>query len=42
MRNNKKTVRFTETDLHRIIEESVKAIISECGYKTKGVVNVLQ
>ena len=29
MRNNKRTIRLTESDLHRVIRESVKRILKE-------------
>ncbi len=32
MRNNKRTIRVTESDLHRVIKESVKRILKEAAY----------
>lgn len=32
MRNNKRTIRLTESDLHRVIKESVKRILKEAAY----------
>lgn len=34
MRNNKRTIRLTESDLHRVIKESVKQCLTELDWKT--------
>lgn len=37
MRNNKRTIRLTESDLHRVIRESVKRVLREGEYDSIGV-----
>lgn len=41
MRNNKRTIRLTESDLHRVIEESVKCVLNE-GYTQSDINNTFQ